>query len=821
MSDSSEQHPILLPSLGNGHRRDLAAAGGYPLSVPLDAGLNGASHESAGGNELRKLKQMMRGRWGLAISLALAGAALGGAAGFRAGHKIYASNAEIRIAAVVPKVLYAVDSKDIPPMFDSFVESQVSLLKSPRVMNEAMLDPVWKPTGRGPGDAAAAALASSIEVTREGELISVKATDLDPDIAAASTRSVVAAFQKIYDEGDAASNERVLLALQKVQDQKGAELAAIREEISNIARPYGTDELRGLFQMKQKTVEDLETQIEQAKSDLTASARNRAGSRLSDRITPEQWAAISSEMSSLVADRDSAQRRLDLLHARGMDNSPEVATEKTVVETDEREMETLSSRLQAQRAVGLLALPTPGGSGTSRFPVDPDQLQEQITELEARHTTAQDQMIAVGKDQLKIADFKYKADQVIRDRDAAQQQIDRLNTEATINGRVTVINPGDRPLGPYRDTRIIFAAAGGFGGALLAFAAVAGFAALDRRLRNPDETETTVGPVSLLGLLPRLPDDLANGVQAARAAHCVTGVRNMLQLWGRAGRRKVFVVTSPVPGAGKTSLTFALGVSYATARSNTLIIDCDLVGGGLTARAEKVVTRKLGQLFLREGLLSEEQLAEALLASKDQSRRLGETVVDRGWVSPADVDRLLVRQHQESIGILDALDGTPLDQCVTATGIHGLSLLPVGSATSRDVQLLSAEPLKRLADAARQLYDVVLIDTGPIPGSLEAQLAASVADGVIVVVTPGVKRPLVRKCIDRLSDIGASVAGLVYNRASENEVFVYSSGSQPRIENELAEEPTVPDNRPAEKLGPLASAVSRAAPGDKVKRSGS
>ena len=67
--------------------------------------------------------------------------------------------------------------------------------------------------------------------------------------------------------------------------------------------------------------------------------------------------------------------------------------------------------------------------------------------------------------------------------------------------------------------------------------------------------------ITLLGILPNLPDRLSDPEQAAIAAHCVHQIRTMLQINGgvEGGERRVFAVTSASPGDGKTSLTLALG----------------------------------------------------------------------------------------------------------------------------------------------------------------------------------------------------------------------------------------------------------------------
>ena len=107
---------------------------------------------------------------------------------------------------------------------------------------------------------------------------------------------------------------------------------------------------------------------------------------------------------------------------------------------------------------------------------------------------------------------------------------------------------------------------------------------LDGRFRYSDEANTDLGGIPLLGILPNLPDLLTDPSQAATAAHCVHQIRTILQITGHNTEKRVFTITSGSPGDGKTSLTLALGLSFAASGSRTLLVDGDMIGGGLTVR---------------------------------------------------------------------------------------------------------------------------------------------------------------------------------------------------------------------------------------------
>jgi polysaccharide biosynthesis transport protein len=223
--------------------------------------------------------------------------------------------------------------------------------------------------------------------------------------------------------------------------------------------------------------------------------------------------------------------------------------------------------------------------------------------------------------------------------------------------------------------------------------------------------------MTLLGILPNLPDRLSDPTQAATAAHCVHQIRTMLQI-NTGEERNVFAVTSASPGDGKTSLTLALGLSFAASGSRTLLIDCDLVGAGLTARLD---------------------------------------------MSGPD-------------GVLEAMANRDLLPYIRQTDIADLSMLPVGQAQAHHAGMFSPQALRRLLNEAKKHYEIVLIDSGPVLGSIEATPVCAAADGVILTVSRGQQRPLVEKAIQHLHSIGARFAGVVFNRAQARDFARSISG---------------------------------------------
>ncbi|MBZ0173259.1 MAG: CpsD/CapB family tyrosine-protein kinase, partial [Phycisphaerales bacterium] len=164
-------------------------------------------------------------------------------------------------------------------------------------------------------------------------------------------------------------------------------------------------------------------------------------------------------------------------------------------------------------------------------------------------------------------------------------------------------------------------------------------------------------------------------------------------------------VTSPVSGDGKTTVSLLLARSFAMTRRRVLLIDADLVGRGLT---------RMLNIEPRE-------------RASDHGAKLGDLVV--------------------------AIEGGRID------------LLPASNAETAS-DSFCRHVLQELLKTARQEYDVVLLDTGPILGSIEAAAMVPVVDQMLLIVSRGLESRMLRMSTNRLRELQASSVGIVFNRAS-------------------------------------------------------
>ncbi|MBV8781217.1 MAG: AAA family ATPase [Phycisphaerae bacterium] len=354
-----------------------------------------------------------------------------------------------------------------------------------------------------------------------------------------------------------------------------------------------------------------------------------------------------------------------------------------------------------------------------------DELRQQIEVYRKEFTQMEAATAAVPQEQRRVATlpeflgFQEQMDQLRADLIATVNRIDVLNTEGSMgNARFSVLSNIDVPSAPYSDRRIRMAGIFGIVGAGIPIGLFLLFGLFDRRFRHSDDTVDAAGDVPLLGVLPVLPNHRQQDDLARIAAYCVHNLRVRLQLLGKRDDRPVYMITSAAAGEGKTSLTLALGMAFATSAKRTLLIDCDPIGRGLTHRM----------------------------------------------------------QMDNQPGVLDSCKGTPMSFAVSVA--PNLDLLPAGNGDEfRNDAGFNWEELEHLVSQARQQYDVVLIDTGPVMASLQAPVVAQVADYVVMTISEGMQETMVDRSMKLLKSVGIQVAGFVFNRASARDYNQWIGGA--------------------------------------------
>lgn len=194
---------------------------------------------------------------------------------------------------------------------------------------------------------------------------------------------------------------------------------------------------------------------------------------------------------------------------------------------------------------------------------------------------------------------------------------------------------------------------------------------------------------------------------------------------------KVLMITSAVPGEGKSNVSVNLAVSLAQDGKRVVLLDCDLRTGTL-------------HRYLR--LPRQEAGLSALLSSEQP----------------------IEQQLQESFYHFGKL---------------GIDVLPAGYSPANPSELLGSERMRAILRALAQSYDYVLCDSAPINAVTDGIALGRYMDGAILVVSHNnVTRDAVVTAKNQLESINLPILGTVLNRyvpdkaAGKEHDYTYYSG---------------------------------------------
>lgn len=701
----------------------------------------------------------LRGRYVLAVFLAMLGAAGGVAAVLKVIRPVYKSEALLQIEFQKPSVISDTDQNRPIAMFDAMLRAQIDIIRSRGLLEKALQTPLWQSASqstKAPTPQQVDELGNDLIVEHPNNTDHLRITklDSDPQVAAASVNAIIDAYTAAYESREANRELGRIEALQKEKDKTELEMLDVRSRLDEVLQTVGGGDLDARFENASRRMTMLDTLLANVKLQEGLKQANHVGASTTQQgvrnLPVDRIARNDPGMKSLGARKKQLADELDnLLNGPNklLEANPIVLEKKRQIEKLDREMQEYALQLtdltvEIVDQIGGAAATLPGG--------DLDAQDRVITQMKAELGKDVSAMI---KTRNQVAQLKGTAARLEEDVERFAKRIRDLKLEASIGGRLKVISAGEVPLRPFYDPRGKMAIAGAMAGAGFPVAMLVLLGLLSGKYRFVNETVSDISRTApLLGMLPSLPEKLRSMKQVADAAHSVHQIRAMLQM-GEVGRsRAVYMVTSATAGEGKTNLTVALGLSFAAAGCKTLVVDCDLVGQGIT----------------------------------------------RGF------------RAERTTGLREALD------CGSARGFvkklpQGLRLLTAGNADTLNGWTLSSAATGRMLSEVRRYYDIVLIDTGPILGSVEAAVLAPAVDGVILTVARGQQRTLVDRAMQHLHALGAEPAGFVFNRAQSQDLKHTSYNSTNEKYSSLGgnlPEPRLEDTSEVSAFGPLVRSVA-------------
>ncbi len=730
----------------------------------------------------RRLRHRLRTRALFVAGVVVLSALLAGWLGYRTGSVQYRAAGQLSVSPPTVEAALAepgTSERNAIPL-STLVQAQISLLRNSAMIDAAQKQASWLQTvstaGRSPQSFKTAL---SIEPITDAEgVINVSFDDVNPQIAQAGAASIIQAHMDAQAQRLTPRDRSYLNRLSADRKTLDQEAQAINTKIAALVTRHGNESLDDVLKSKQIVVQRLELALRdaQASKDTTPPSSasgaqatvgtnaNSARAQAAPTVDSIQLRYIQ-ERRELQAQIDSrrftlgsehpwmadARRRLTILDDAIANRSklPDVATATTAATPAATPAAPVAAATATTTTDPLTADLTRTVAGQSQA-----QREKRLTDL---LTAAQAAASQTAADNLALKDLRTNLEQTKRRMARISDEVRRQLTTNDAIGVARVEQVPTVPQTPVIDNRPAMASFGALTGGLLGLSVMFIAAWVDKRVRTIDDIRALWPRVAVLGSVPVL----AKGSESANSAQAVVAVhrlRSVLEAIAGMERHKAFAVTSADVGAGKTSIAVALGASLARSGTKTLVIDCDLSGGSLR-RQQAMLAHNSNLARAKQRFLP----AASVPAPEQPTQSFSDALVTHGAMKEEET-QLMAINAVEQTGLVGYMSGKPLRSCVRPTRVPNLSIMPSIGAQASDLASLSLVRMVQLLDAARAEYDMVLIDTGPVPASGEATLAAAAADGVVLTVAPEHEQAQVQAAMDHLQLTQSRLLGVVLNR---------------------------------------------------------
>lgn len=321
--------------------------------------------------------------------------------------------------------------------------------------------------------------------------------------------------------------------------------------------------------------------------------------------------------------------------------------------------------------------------------------------------------------------------------DSNRQLYDNLvnrakETEATANLQSTagrLIDPAVPPLAPIKPQKLKIIGGAALFGLFISVILVLLRDYVDNTIRSEQDAEHRLrtGVLAVVPLIGKKeggenPSSVFLGQPDSVFSESIRGLRTSVLLSAIDEPHRVVIVTSTVPGEGKT--TVAINLAQA-----------------------------LGQL------------KRVLLVDADMRR--------------PSIGKNLGGEALNGNGLVEYLAGeAPLEECIQPTSNPNVSVLPAGKRLNSPLELISSQRFADTINLLKESFDVVLIDCPPIKPVSDSLVISRYANAVLYVVkTDGAPHQLISAAIGSLRDVGAPLLGVVLNQVNLQKAHGYGSYS--------------------------------------------
>lgn len=684
--------------------------------------------------------------------MALLGLIAGGVAGYFSTQPVYRASGRIEVSLVPTSPTGPTTDTESAlsnRFFDAAVDRQLTLLRSSELVQAVTATPDWRQVvpDRPWGVDAFQQRLSVAPVGDASSQIELSFTDTDPRVAAKAVDLMLDAYaaapaikaqttigrliDQLVDE-----REQLTRKLGRVEEQARRQ----REEIGSV--PLSQSQAAKLAQLKQVEEAIAENRLALATigRESSAVASIPLTSESDDAPEAPDVHLGATELAELRERKRELEEKLETVASRMGQNAPTVIGLMFELSMIDRRIE------KAESSEPLVELAMDGPNLSGKVLLGAEQLRERGRRLDQMQSRLERELAVLAQQQSSLGALLAESEGLQRQIDERGTRLNRLTREMPVLVRSRVLDDAVvLPSVPVVDRRLMHAGIAG-GGGLLVFGLFAlAVALVDDRLRRPDREILSGLDAPLVGTVPSIRVSKVTATDSDLTALSIHEVRARLEAAVDGHGHKAFAITSAKAGSGKTSLTVGLASSLAMSGRRVLLVDCELAG-------------RVNAAPPSDG------------EAKDDHQNLDDVMLDMGYLDPRDAE-LFHRSGMPEVGLVASLGGKPLRQCTLDTRVPGMALLPAIGARPQHIGQMSGRFVRRLVQEAVE-FDVVLFDTGSVPGSVEALFVTAETDGVLLVVSRGQTQKAIDHAMSQLRMVNAHVIGTVFNRTAERDLTV-------------------------------------------------
>jgi capsular exopolysaccharide synthesis family protein len=657
----------------------------------------------------------------------------------------YRARAELRVRPIIPYLVFRTEESGMIPLYDSFVNTQVAIMRSLVVLQRALdqqevQETQWykkppKPlVQRLRGNPTAPPMERlrddfSVKPRRETEIIDATFMDSSAKDAKIIVDAVLDQYIKYIGEMSDATKDK--LYRQLVDQYKSLENEILgREKISaELRRSLGTGTPQELVSAQRVRLDETQASLSELQRSIAVSEweRKKLQDLIKQTITDDSNDVPDGTEKQPKYHEDAEWRRLDITvrtHRHNIENSllspnhPDAIRAAKDMEFAEELLRQRKAQLDEQwrdrpkNEAGVPATITDtSGPG----------YEEELRTLEYQLArTKQEEKLLLAETEKQQADFQglFESAQLLEKEnnallhkrklfDTVRERLDQKNMERNVPGSIEVLTRASVSSKPYNDRRIVLTVM-----ALLLGLGMGGGAAFLRASRDQTIYARKDIPhpmqVPFLGYIPvmrakrSLGDEVSPAmIESVRIVR--TGLLSRLDGQGST----TLLVTSAAAGTGKSTFTIMLGESLAQVGKKVLLIDADF--------------RKI-TLTKRFGLSNKSGFIESMCCRS-------------------------IKRH------------------LFRTEISGLSIMPAGKRGDDGAvfEEIANSAFKTCIGQLRKYYEIILLDSPPILSVADATILSNQVDGTILVERELVsRRTNVISALARLDSAGGRLLGTVF-----------------------------------------------------------